>query len=93
MRTILLLLIAVGTASAQTSYDVNVDLLNVVNDQVRVEMRVPVIEADTATIVFPVVTPGTYEQQDWWRYVSNFMAFAADGSQLPVRRSSDPRPA
>ncbi|MBU3741428.1 MAG: hypothetical protein FGM24_03990 [Candidatus Kapabacteria bacterium] len=89
MRTILLLLIAVGIASAQTSYDVNVDLLNVVNDQVRVEMRVPLIEADTATIVFPVVTPGTYERQDWWRYVSNFMAFAADGSQLPVRRSAD----
>jgi len=89
MRFLLLLLFAVGTAAAQTSYNVTVDLKNVVNDQVRVEMRVPTIEADTATIVFPVVTPGTYEQQDWWRYVSDFTAYAADGSRLPVRRSAD----
>ena len=80
---------AVGTASAQTSYNVTVDLKNVVNDQVRVELRLPAIEADTATVVFPVVTPGKYERQDWWHYVNDFMAFAADGSRLPVRRSAD----
>jgi predicted metalloprotease with PDZ domain len=89
MRFFLLLLFAVGTAAAQTSYDVTVDLKNVVNDRVRVEIRLPAVDADTATIVFPVVTPGTYEQQDWWRYVSNFAAFDAKGKPLPVHRSAD----
>lgn len=89
MRYFILMLLCAVHGSAQTSYDVTVDLKNVVNDRVRVEMRLPAVDADSATIVFPVVTPGTYERQDWWRYVSDFEAFDADGAPLPVRRSAD----
>lgn len=89
MRVLLLLLAAVGIAKAQTTYEVEIDLKNVVDDRIHVSMRVPAITADTATIVFPVVTPGTYEQQDWWRYVHDFAAFDIKGKPLPVRRSAD----
>ena len=89
MKRFALMLLCAVNCVAQTSYDVTVDLKNVVNDRVRVEMRLPAIEADTVTIVFPVVTPGTYEQQDWWRYVNDFAAYDANGKPLPVHRSAD----
>lgn len=91
MRTTLLLLILVAGASltAQTGYRVELDLTSIVDDKIPVTVYVPAVRDDTATYVFPVSVPGTYEKHLWWRLVENLEAFDAEGQPLPVRQAAD----
>ena len=70
-------------------YSVRIDLANLVDDRLFVEVDVPRPSTDTATFVFPVTIPGTYEEHRWWRFVRDFKAVDAQGSPLPIRRSVD----
>jgi predicted metalloprotease with PDZ domain len=71
-------------------YRFMVDLLRVQNDQVSVTCYPPTsFTSEEVTFVFPVVTPGTYEHQDWSRYVVEFKAFTESGRELPTRKSED----
>lgn len=91
MIRLLLVLTALSSlaASARDRYHVTIDLQHVYNDRIRVVMRPPTITADTATLVFPVATPGTYEVCQWWRYIRNIKAIDTAGRELVVRRSVD----
>lgn len=93
MRIILLALLALQftTALAQRAdrYRIDVDIVNVVDDRVRISVWPPAVSADTAMVVFPVTVPGTYESHNWWKLVRNFKAFDADLRPLTVRRSVD----
>lgn len=72
-----------------TGYKAIVDLKTLKDDRARVTLTVPPIAADTATLVFPATTPGTYERQDWYRYIRNLRAVDTNGQELPVRRTAD----
>ncbi|RPI69201.1 MAG: hypothetical protein EHM43_02540 [Ignavibacteriae bacterium] len=91
--TLALLPLLFSTASGKgldgTIYQVTIDTRTVVNDQLPVEIYVPEVKDDSATFVFPVTIPGTYESHLWWRLVHNFRAFDAQGRPLPVHRSAD----
>lgn len=91
MRQLLLLIGLVATVAMQASdgYRVTIDLQNVYDDRVRVVLRPPTIDADTATLIFPYTTPGTYETHQWWRYVSAIKAIDTAGREMTVRRSAD----
>lgn len=78
-----------GTAGAQTGYRVSIDVGSLENDRLLVSISLPALDVDTAAFVFPITVPGTYETHLWWRLVSDFAAFDAAGSPLPVMRSAD----
>jgi len=76
--------------SAQSDrYRVDIDLRNVVDDRVEVMVWPPAITSDTATFVFPVTVPGTYEEHFWWRLVVNFRAYDVNNRLMDVERSVD----
>jgi len=79
---------SIGMFAAE-NYHVHVSLRNIRNDRVHVEVRTPTVSTNEATFVFPATIPGTYEQQNWWRFVRGFQAFDDKGNQLQVRRSAD----
>ena len=82
------ILLTSGMASA-SEYSVHVDLSSLKNDRLFIEVDVPKVDIDTATFIFPVTIPGTYQTHLWWRLVHDFKAFDAEGSPLPVSRSVD----
>ena len=93
MKFILLALAALQftTAVAQRAdrYRIDVDIANVFNDRVRISVWPPPVTSDTATVVFPVTVPGTYESHNWGKIVRNFIALDSNRRPLPVRRSLD----
>ena len=93
LRALALLLIACSSyvsLNAQSDrYRVDIDLQKVVNDRITVMVWPPSINADTATIVFPVTVPGTYEEHFWWRLVENFRAYDINNKLMDVERSAD----
>lgn len=93
LRVLSLLLIACSSyvsLNAQSDrYRVDIDLQKVVNDRITVMVWPPSINADTATIVFPVTVPGTYEEHFWWRLVENFRAYDINNKLMDVERSAD----
>lgn len=91
MRQLLLLIGLVATVAMQAAdgYRVTIDLQNIYDDRVRVVLRPPTIDANTATLIFPYTTPGTYETHQWWRYVSSIKAIDTAGREMTVRRSAD----
>ncbi len=72
------------TASAQ-SYKVDVDLLRIRKDRVKVTVRPPVVNEDTALYVMPSIVPGTYARYDFGRFITGFRAFDSTNKQLPAR--------
>ncbi len=74
---------------AADGYGVHIDTRATSNDRIKVTITVPRVDTDTATFVFPVTIPGTYESHLWWRLVSDFRAFDTTGRMMTVRRSAD----
>ncbi|MEY2720302.1 MAG: hypothetical protein RLZZ273_1668 [Bacteroidota bacterium] len=93
LRALALLLIACSSyvsLNAQSDrYRVDIDLQKVVNDRITVMVWPPSINSDTATFVFPVTVPGTYEEHFWWRLVENFRAYDINHKLMDVGRSAD----
>lgn len=78
-----------STVFSADGYGVHIDTRTLSNDRLKVMVTVPRVDADTATFVFPVTIPGTYETHLWWRLVSDFQAFDTTGRMLTVRRAAD----
>ncbi len=92
MRTTLLVLICVflsSIISSNAQYKVSIDLGSLKNDRLFISVETPKIEADTATFVFPLTIPGTYEEHLWWRLAHDMHAYDDAGGELPVSRSAD----
>lgn len=64
-----------------------VDLLKVVEDKVRVEVRLPRVSAGELTYRFARIIPGTYAIADYARFVEAIKAYDASGRLLPVKRT------
>lgn len=89
---ILFILLCSSCAASKTSKnsssgtEVNLDLVHVVDDKVRVVVR-PVITGQKEILYrLPKVIPGTYAVADYGRYVADFTAMDAAGKSLPVKK-------
>ncbi len=87
---ILTLFTLVSFAQKETGfkgYRFTIDLVNVKNDQVKVELTPPVIQKKTITYHLPKIVPGTYSEDDYGRYVEQLRVFDKKGDTLPVVKS------
>ncbi len=73
-------------AASDTTYRVEVDLINIKNDRVMVRVFPPKLEGDTAVYNMPKIVPGTYSISDFGRYINDLQAFGSDGEELSVTR-------
>jgi len=64
----------------------NIDLVNILDDKVRVTITAPEIGTDEAEYNFARIIPGTYAIADYGRYIEDFEAFDKSGIILTVSR-------
>jgi predicted metalloprotease with PDZ domain len=87
-----LLALACTLSSVQAQWDgykAIVDFTNIVDDKARVTVNLPSMVMDTAVIVFPETIPGTYDELQYWRRISNFKAVDSNGLNMTYFRTSD----
>src|SRR5689334_10427186 len=77
---------AFSQVSQNDSYQFSVNLKNVHNKTLTVELVTPKISSETAFYRFPAMVPGTYAVYDFGRFVDNFKAYDAAGSELKVTK-------
>jgi predicted metalloprotease with PDZ domain len=71
-----------GGKSGQVA--VTIDLINVLDDKVKVIVKPVAITSQTAIFRVPRIIPGTYMIADYGRYIEKFEAFDNSGKSLPV---------
>ncbi|MBI2794074.1 MAG: hypothetical protein HYX66_05420 [Ignavibacteria bacterium] len=74
---------------SEAGYRVDFDLNRITDDRLTVTVALPKLDQPTATFVFPVIAPGTYEFNAWHRLVHDFTAYDEGGLVLGVTRSAD----
>lgn len=88
----LLMMFAFGWAHAQSDgYKVHIDLTATADDKVPVEIYPPASDAPTVEYHMAKIVPGTYSISDFGRFVSEFKAYDASGSELAVEQVSTNR--
>lgn len=80
-----------GTAFAQktipqATITAKIDLVNVLNDRVKVEVYPSGIKSKEAVFRFARIIPGTYAIADYGRYIDSVVAFDKAGKRLAVSR-------
>jgi predicted metalloprotease with PDZ domain len=70
--------------AGKNAYRFTIDLVNVVNDKVKVELLAPKVIGSTTTYFIPKIVPGTYSEDDFGQYIDNFKAFDKAGKELSV---------
>ncbi len=68
---------------------VTIDLVNVVDDKVRVEIQVNDLNADTISYFIPKIVPGTYQNNNYGKYIEDFKTFDEYGSPLSNQKIGD----
>ncbi len=71
-------------SSAQSVYQVRIDLTTVSNDQLAVEVLVPEVSQSSIEFQFPKIVPGTYKVYDFGRFISDFRCFDKAGNELQI---------
>ncbi|MFC5046732.1 peptidase M61 [Aquimarina hainanensis] len=74
-----------------TPIAVSLDLVNVINDKVKVEVKTANITSDTISYFLPKIVPGTYQNNNYGKFIDNFEAFDANGNPLLVQKFGDNR--
>ncbi|MEJ8757441.1 peptidase M61 [Pontibacter sp. H259] len=76
------------TTQTNTSgnYEVTLDLTQAKNDRIPVSVVAPAIKTKEVVYNMPKIVPGTYSVSDFGRFVTDFKAFAKNGSALPVEK-------
>ncbi len=69
----------------------SIDLVNVIDDKVKVEIKVPNLNIDTISYYMPKIVPGTYQANDYGKYIENLKAFDNQGNSLYVKKYGDNR--
>lgn len=86
----LIALLFANVAYAQQSNSsliaVNLDLINVKDDMVKVDIVAPKISSDTVIYHFAKIIPGTYAIADYGRMVGEVVAYDAQDNLLPTNR-------
>ena len=68
---------------------VSIDLVNVVDDKVKVTILNPTITTPTITFNIPKIIPGTYSEDNYGRYVENVKAFDKKGKALKIAKMDE----
>ena len=63
-----------------------IDLVDVVDDKIKITLEVPEILIDTINYYMPKIVPGTYQNNDFGRFVENFVALDINNKPLKVRK-------
>lgn len=74
--------------SQDTKYQVSLDLVDVIDDQVKVTIIPPKMDEEVAEYHMAKIVPGTYSISDFGRFVVDFQAFDAEGGSLEVNKVS-----
>lgn len=79
------------TSYAQTgpAYSYTVNLTDVEKDRVKVDLLAPAIQENEINFALPKIVPGTYEVEDYGRYVSDFQPVDRNGKKLPFKKIDD----
>ncbi|WP_053990482.1 hypothetical protein [Mangrovimonas sp. TPBH4] len=77
------------TVKETKAVKVTMDLVNVTNDQVKVVVTPPKIDAETVIYRMAKIIPGTYAIADYGRYISDVKAFDSKGNLLAVAQKDD----
>ncbi|MBC7642355.1 MAG: peptidase M61 [Flavobacterium sp.] len=64
--------------------DVAIDLVNIVNDKVKVSIIAPNIFSDEVVFHIPKTVPGTYSTDNYGKYIDDFKAIDKSGKDLKV---------
>ncbi|WP_378183569.1 peptidase M61 [Aquimarina sp. SS2-1] len=88
----------VGCKSTESSVKVDttpiiasIDLVDVVNDKVKVELKITNINSDTISYYLPKIVPGTYQNSNYGKYIESFKAFDDQGNELFAKKYGDNR--
>lgn len=84
-----LLLTQTALAQSKNEYHYLVDLTNVKDDKLYIELKPPVVSENEITFDLPKMIPGTYDIEDYGRFVSEFKALDKKGNELPVEKIGD----
>ena len=76
---------------AQDKYVVEVDLIHVKDDQVRISINTPQVAKEEVEFQMAKIVPGTYSISDFGRFINDFQAFDAEGNNMEVERISTNR--
>lgn len=68
---------------------VGIDLIDVKDDKVKVTVQAPKISVDKITYSIPKIVPGTYSEDNYGKYVEDFIAFDTKGTVLTVTKTDD----
>src|SRR5690554_2246015 len=66
-----------------------IDLINVVDDKVRVEVDPGRFTTDKVVFYIPKTVPGTYSEDDYGKYIEEFKALDYKGKELTFERLDD----
>ena len=66
--------------------NVTLDLVNVVDDKIKVTLLTPKFNTPTATFNMPKIVPGTYSSDDYGKFIEGFKAFDEKGNALMVTK-------
>ncbi|WP_103071230.1 M61 family metallopeptidase [Aquimarina sediminis] len=67
------------------------NLVNVVDDKIKVEVKIKNLDQDTISYYLPKIVPGTYQNDNYGKYVEDFQAFDLQGNPIPVQKFNDNR--
>lgn len=68
---------------------VSIDLVNVIDDKVKVTITNPTITTETVTFNIPKIVPGTYSEDNYGRFVENVKAFDKKGKALKIAKMDE----
>lgn len=78
------------TSPKGQGYTVEVDLVNVKDDRIKVIVTPPAgLNTTENRYIIPRSVPGTYSKDDYGRFVEDAKAFALDGKELTVKRDDN----
>ncbi len=79
------------TNTNTSSIIATIDLVNVVDDKVKVEIKVSNLDTDTISYFIPKIVPGTYQNNDYGKYIEDLEAFDQQGNPLYVQKHGNNR--
>ena len=75
--------------ATRTSITTTIDLVNVVDDKVRVSLDPGAIKKDEITFFIPKTVPGTYSEDNYGKYIEDLKAYDYNGKELAVSKSDE----
>ncbi len=82
--TVLISLFFITTYAQNYQYSINLN--NIKDDKIEVKLKCPKNLSGEMIYYFPKTVPGTYEELDYGRYISKFVAFDKNGNELKTKK-------